>query len=269
MEGEKHICPNCGMPVEASAINFKTRRAFCPWCQKNVIFPKRNSTASPNAVSALNEAYNFFLEKNFESAKNCAETVVSMVPNNVAALYILAYYKAFSAPIKNRSSLDKLFNETLPDAEFEIEEEEMFKELLLKTILHSGEYEEQIIGKFIEYDDENELCDFVEKFCPFIIARQVNTEWFTQNMVKCLKECSAITNIPKTWYALYVSISKSPDSPILKNTFYLKTKSSRFYSEYILPIGEIFAQIKDETLKKKFVSAYNKVKMEFEQKLKA
>lgn len=269
MEGEKHICPNCGMPVEASAINFKTRRAFCPWCQHDIIFPKRNSTATPNAVSALNEAYSFFLDKNFESAKNCAERVVSMVPNNVAALYILAYYKAFSAPIKNRSSLDKLFNETLPDAEFEIEEEEMFKELLLKTILHSGQYEEQIISKFVEYDDAKELCDFVENFCPFIIMRTVNTEWFTPNMIKCLKECTKITNIPKTWYALYVSISKNPDSPLLKDTFYLKTKSAHFYKDYILPIGEIFSEIKDEALKRKFMGAFNKTKAEYEQKLKS
>ena len=267
MEGEKYICPNCGMPLEATAINFKTRRAFCPWCQKNVIFPKRNSTASPNAESALNEAYAFFLDKNFESAKNCAETVVSMMPNNVAALYILAYYKAFSAPIKNRSSLDKLFNEILPDAMIEIEEEEMLKQLLLKTILHACEYQDQIINKFVEFDDAKELCEFVENFCPFVIAREVNIDWFTPNMISCLKECSALTNIPKTWYALYVSITKNPDSPILKNTFYLKTKSSRFYSDYILPIGEIFSQIKDETLKRKFVGAYNKVKEEFEQKL--
>ncbi|MBQ4587567.1 MAG: hypothetical protein IJB13_07265 [Clostridia bacterium] len=267
MEGEKYLCPSCGMPIEAHALNLKTRRGYCAWCDKNVIFPKKNSTASPSAVHALNEAYRFFLEKNFESAQNCAETVVSMTPNNVAALYIIAYYKAFSAPVKNRTSLDRLMNETLQEAEFEIEEEEMFKDLILKTILHSGEYIEQLITRFAEFDDPKELAEFVEAYAPFAIGNKGSINFFTPALADALASITEMVDIPKTWFALYSAISKNPDSPIPKDTFYLKTKTQRFYNDFVLRVGEIFSKIKTPALRAKFKGAYDKVKATFDQKM--
>lgn len=268
MEAEQYKCSGCGGPIDASLINFKTRRAKCIWCGKEIIFPKKNSTASPNAVIALEEGVKFFLEKNFESAKTCAETVVSMVPQNLPALFILAYYNAFISTIKSRKSWETLFTEKLQDATMEIEEEEVFKTLLLKTILYSCEYEEEIICKFIEFDDIEEATQFIEQFCPITISKRNNVEWFTTKYKDALCRVTTQTNIPKTWFSLLSSISKNPDSPLMTGEFYLKTKSMNFYKEYLLPIGEILNQIKEEDLKKKFVSAYEKIKLYFESKLK-
>ncbi len=267
MEGEKFLCPNCGMPVEASAMNFKTRRAHCDFCGKEIIFPKRSSTASPNAVHALEEATRFFMEKNYASAKTCAETVVSMVPGNAPALYIIAYYNAFVAPVKNRSSLDRLFKETLPDVEFEIEEEEAFKSLLIKTILYASIYEEEIICKFVEFDDASEAAEFIENFCPFTIAKRTTYTWLTPELVDAFKAISKKAAIPKTWYALLVSVSKNPESPLATGQFYLRTKSANFYNNYLLPVGEILSCISDQTMKTKFVTVFNKLKADFEAKL--
>ena len=269
MEGEKHLCPCCGQPVPANRIDFKTRRADCEWCGQAIIFPKKSSTASPNAIHALDEATKFFLQKNFDSAKREAETVMSMVSSNVPALYIIAYYNAFIAPVKNRHSLDQLFKETIFEVPFEIEEEEAFKDLILKTILHTCDYHEEIIKRFIEYDTPKEAAEFIEQFSPYVIAKSNNTEWFTEGTREAFKELSKKAVLPKTWYSLLVSISKNPQSPLLTGAFYLKTKSTNFYNNYVLPIGEILKCIQNEEIRNKFLPVYTKMCAEYQQKLNA
>lgn len=267
MEGERFLCPNCGMPVSPGEINFKTRRAHCDFCDRDIIFPKRNSSASPSAVHALNEAKRFFIEKNFVSAKSCAETAVSMVPDNMCALYVIAYYNAFVASVKRRDSYDSLFKEKLPDAVFEIEEEEMFKELLVKTVLHSCDYEEQIVCKFAEFDDPKELGGFIDVFCPFTISKRATYSWLTPNLADAYAQIAARASIPKTCYALLMSVAKNPDSPLATGQFFLKTKAQNFYQNYLLPIGNILDRIRDGEIKQKFAGVFNKMKADYEEKM--
>lgn len=269
MEAESYKCNACGVLIPANNLNHKTRRAKCIFCGNEMIFPKRNSTASPNAKDALEKGVRFFLEKNFASAKACAETVVSMMPeNNLPALYIIAYYNAFIADVKSRTSWDNLFKEDLPDAVMEIEEEEEFKKLLLKTILHSSDYEEKIICKFVEFDDINEAAEFIEQFCPIAISRRSNVDWFTSRLKDAFLKVTKDADIPKTWFSLLTAINKNPDSPIVTGEFYLKTKSKHFYENYVLPVGEIIDSISNKELRVKFLSAYNKVKTDYIDKLK-
>ncbi|MGN0804694.1 MAG: hypothetical protein ACI4MS_04855 [Candidatus Coproplasma sp.] len=268
MEAETYHCPYCGVSIDATAINFKTRRASCKFCGMDVVFPKRTSTASPSATLALSEATKFFLEKNFSSAKSCAERVVSMVPANAPALYIIAYYNAYVADIKNRDSMERLFNETLDESALEVEEEECFKQLLLKTVFHAWDYEEQIMQKFCEYDDNKELGEFVEAFSPIAISKRTNTNWLTPKLAGLYAEIAKKTNIPKTCFALLTSISKNPQSPLSTGEFFLKTKTTNFYNNYLLPIGTIINSMGDPALRAKFAGAFNKVKADFESKMK-
>lgn len=267
MEGETYKCQGCGSQIPASNIDFRTRSATCPWCGLKVIFPKKHSTASPNAQIALDEAMELFLMGNFDSAKKCAESVLSMVNRNAAASFIIDYYFAFIAPTKKSSVMLDFFKNELEDAEFDIEEEEMFKKLLLKTISHIGEYEEQILKKFSEYDSPKELADFVEVFSPLLILKRTSFNWLNKEMVEIYKAISRKVAIPKTWYALYSSILKNSESPFVGNNWYLKTKTERIYNEVVIPIGEIFSLISDETLKIKFSNAYTKAKMAYEKKM--
>lgn len=267
MEGDKYLCPNCGMPIPPDKINFKTRRAYCDFCAQNVIFPRRTSTASRSAREAIRNAEVSFFSGDINSAVHFAQTAVEMVPDHVGALYIIAYHKAFVADVKNRTLLNKLFSDILPNAEFDDEEEELFKRLLLTTILHTVEYEEDILLKFSAYDDDAEVADFVEKFSPFAINKRNNINWLTPDLVDIYKEISRKSNIPKTWYAMYQSLIKNQDSPFVANTFFLRTKTKRYYDEYLVPIGQIFASIGDSALKEKFVNAYNKVKTQCEQRM--
>ncbi|MCQ2800492.1 MAG: hypothetical protein MJ216_00860 [Bacilli bacterium] len=257
MEANLYLCPHCGTAFDSAQLDLKTRRGVCMMCGSEVVFPKRHLTASPNAVLTLEEGARLFLSGNFESAKTCAETVISMSNDNVAALYITNYYKAFRSEVKNSRSLDDLFNRIVPAAEFEIEEEEMFKQFVIKTISHSSIYEEQLLAKFLEYDDPNELAEFVEAFCPFAIMGKQSYAWLTSKMLSLYLEITKKTNIPKTWYALYTALLKNPDSPFVGNKFFLKTKTARIQQEVVEPIGAIFKTIKDQALNAKFVSAYN------------
>lgn len=257
MEANLYLCPHCGTAFDSSRLDMKTRRGVCAMCGCEVVFPKRHLNASPNAVLALEEGERLFLSGNFESAKTCAETAISMSKDNVAALYIANYYKAYRAEIKNTKSMDDLFNRILPDAEMEIEEEEMFKQCVVKTISNSKEYEEQLISKFVEFDDPNELGQFVEQYCPFVIMSRQSYEWLTPKMLSLYLEVTKKTNVPKTWYALYNALLKNPDSPFVGNKFFLKTKTERIQHDIVEPIGAIFKAIKDEAYRNKFVSAYN------------
>lgn len=267
MEGEKYRCQGCGSEIPASLIDFKTRHAKCPWCGLDVVFPKRHSTASPNAQIALEEAMHLFLEGSYESAKNCAENVLTMT-NNAAALFIVDYYKAFLAEVKSSQTIESFFKTKLPDAEFEIEEEDMFKKLLRKTIINSGDYEEEILAKFSDYDDPKELGEFVENFSPYLITSRVCIDWFTPRMAEIYKKITKRVAIPKTWYALYSAIAKNPDSPLSSDSFFLKTKSARIYNQFVVPVGEIFGLITDEALKAKFSKAYTKLKIAYENGMK-
>lgn len=268
MEGEKYRCQGCGSEIPSNLIDFKTRHATCPWCGLEVIFPKRHSTASPNAQIAIEEAYSLFMNDNFDSSLKCAEHVLTMVNTSVVATFIVDYYKSFVAQIKNTKSIESFFLNKLQDFEFEIEEEEMFKNMLYKKALRVSDYEEQILSKFEEYDDPNELSEFVENFSPLLIAKRENFNWLSENMIEVYKKITKKVSIPKTWYALYSSAVKNPESPLQNGFFYLKTKTNRIYESYIIPIGEILDLIKDANYKEKFLKGYLKIKTVYENRMK-
>lgn len=257
IEANLYVCPHCGSAFDNTRLDLKTRRGICAMCGSEVVFPKRHLVASPSAQLALDEGKRLFLNANYEDAVASARTAISMSKDNVAALYIVNFYKAFHASVNNRTGLDDFFNSIFPNAEMEIEEEDMLKECLRKTVSYSMDYEEQILSKFLEYDDPNELGQFVENFCPLSILAKQSYGWLTPKMLNLYLEITKKVDVPKTWYALYSSLTKNPESPFIGNRFYLKTKNERLLREIIEPIGNIFQAIKDPTLKAKFVSAYN------------
>lgn len=263
MESKKYTCNNCGAPVEANVIDFKTRRAFCRFCQKWIIFPKRTSTASPSATHAINEAVDLFLQSNFSSAKSGAETALTMVPKNIPALYIIGYCDAFVTAVKTRTALNNLFNSVIVDADFEIEEEENFKKLLKATLLHSMDYEAQIVTRFNEIDNPQEIAEFVESFTPLAVSKRKLYSWLTPTLAQTYKNIASRAKIPKTLFALLKSIESAEDSPVRNNSFYLKTQSYNFFVNYVEPIGEILKSYCDPEFRAKFVAVFKKSEEKF------
>ena len=140
MEANTYICSHCGSSISTEFVDVKRRKGYCRFCGCESVFPKKRSTASPNVVIALEEASRLFVNGNIESAKNAAETAVSMSRDNAGALYIINYFYAYGAKVKSSKGLGQFFKEVLSESELELEEEEMFKTLILKTIHHSCEF---------------------------------------------------------------------------------------------------------------------------------
>ena len=268
MEAEKYICPGCGASLSANQIDRKTRTGTCHFCGLTVRFAKKHSANSPSVQVALEEGVRLFLAGNFDSARSCAENVLTMSRNNAAALFIVNYYRSYAAEVKDSRLMASFFRETWDDCLFEVEEEEFCKQMILKSIMHSGEFEKEILSKFNDYDDASEITEFTESFSPMLIMRQKNIDWFTPEMAEIYQSLTDKTNLPKTWYALYAGITKNPDSPYPGNQFFLKTKTQRFYHDYVLRVGQIFSHIKDPVLKQKYGGAYLKAKADIESKMK-
>lgn len=268
MEGNSFKCPSCGNVLQEADIDFKTRRATCPYCDRVSELPRREINGAAGVQHDLENAIRFFNDKNYDLAKNYAEHVLSISYDNIVALFILGYHRAYHAATKSRSDLEKFFTETLPGVETDPEEIEMFKGLLLKCILHVSDYEENILGKFLETLPDAELAEFVEGFSPYIINKRVNIDWFTPRMCDIYAEITKKVDIPKTWYALFQQISTNPDSPESENTFYLKTKTQRFYDNFVCGIGKIYSGIINENFKAKFCGALDKKKQIYFAKMK-
>lgn len=264
MQSNAYKCSCCPYVFKENEINFQTRRATCPRCDAVTTFSRSVVNGSTGVLHDVENAVKFFEERNFESAKRFAESALSVSYDNVVGLFIIAYYNAYHAPIKKRTYLDKFFNEELPEIGVDVDEMDALKKVLKKCPLHLLDYEQQILDKILATTgDEREIVDFVEAFSPYIISKRPSIEWFNPKMKGIYAELTARANLPKTWYALFQQIAVNPDSPELENTFYLKTKAARFYNDYVCGVGEIFSQIKDEALKTKFVSAFEKKQQNF------
>lgn len=268
MEGQVFQCPGCFTTIPAECIDFKTRRAVCPSCGNLVILKRRDINNSDKVVYDIKNAIGYFLDGNYEIANHFAESALSVAVDNAAALFIIAYYCAYSAEIKTRKYIDKYFYETLPDLELDGEEAEQCKKLWLKVVPHLVDYEKIILTKMLETQSASDLGAFVDSFSPYAIARRTNSEWLDVEMADLYKTINGQVDIPKTWFALYGSLGKNPDSPEIGDTYYLTTKASRFFNNYILRIGEIFSAIKSEALYRKFNGAFSNEKEKIKSKLK-
>lgn len=267
MQGQIYQCPGCFTPITAENIDFKTRRAVCPSCGNLVILTRKTLNSSESVLHDLENAVRFFSEHNYDSAKRYAEAALSVAVDNTAALFIIAYYSAYCAENKTRKHIDRFFTETLSDIEFDEEELQAFKTVVLKSVLHVVDYEKIILSKMLESLSVDELAEFTDSFSPYIICKRSNIDYLDSEMTEIYTRITERVDVPKTWYALFQSIIKNPASPELDGTYYLKTKTERFYNEYVLRIGMIFEHIKSEALKAKFNSAFCKKKEEIYSKM--
>lgn len=266
MDAQSYQCPNCGQTLSAVNIDFKTRHAHCDWCNTDSFLARRTLNSSDKVLNELKNAVRFFQDKNFDGANRYAEMILNTAIDNAAGLLIVAYYKAFIAPVKSRDLLHKFFYETIGTIDFEAEELGAFEELCIAGGSHLAEYEEIILNTVLACDPRG-VAAFTDAFSPYVIVKRYNMDWCNDNIFNIYAQITRLGNIPKTWYALFVSIAQNPDSPYNGNTFYLKTKTARFYNEYVLRVGKVFEGIQDEQLRTKFNGAFLNKKREYVSKM--
>ena len=262
-----YTCPSCGADFDMANVDTKKRIGYCIFCRAQRPIPKKHSNNSSELQASLDEAVSLFKGGNFSSARRCAETVISLSKKNAVANYIVSFCDAFTETYKDTKKFEDYFLRQFPDFELEVEEEELLKTLLIATRNRSMDFECEILKKFLEYDDPDELASFVDKFSPACIQKRPDITFMTEEMMNTYSEISRKCSIPQTWLALYNAMLKNPDSPLSNDSFYLKTKAERVYLEFIMRIGVIFYNIMEPASHEKFNKAFEKVKTVYQAKL--
>lgn len=245
-------CPNCAATVD---IDFKTRKGYCESCGSPVTFPRSAFNSDKNVENELKLCTKCFIEKRFSEAKNHAENILAVAIDNAPALYARAYYESYSAINKNSARMGEFF-EQLREIQTDAEEIEPLRQMFISTLFKLADYEADVLNWATENLKPSELCKFTEEFSPALIVKRATIEFFTPALVELYKKISATCSMPKTCYALLQAITANPDSPYPDNRFFLKTKTQRFYQDFVLPVGEIIQSMQSEELKNKFYQVF-------------
>ena len=253
MEALSFECRNCGGPVK---IDFRTRKGICEWCQGEVTFPRKTFNSDDKVQKELELCGRCFLEKRFEEAKSHAENVLAVAIDNAPALYARAYYESFTAINKNTERLTDFLNQLIGIKEIDFDEVELLKKMFLSTVYKLDSHEEYVLRWALENLAAPELCAFTDVLSPALIGKKTSIDFFTPELAEVYIKISSECSIPKTCYALLQAITTNPDSPYPNNRFFLKTKTLRFYQEFVLPIGEIIQNMASQELREKFYRVY-------------
>lgn len=253
MEGMK--CPGCG----SSHVEFDPKRRIlrCYQCGKEEYYSRATLNASGKVVFAKQNAVRFFKEGKLEDSRHYAMDVLNISSDNAPAMFMLAYYDEFTA---RKSDAMKRFFHQIQEIPLEYEEVKELRELILAAAYNLGDFEEDIIQLIATNmqaaEDAKDLCDFIDTFCPYQIARHTSSGFLTPNLSDMYQQLSNHCGIPKTCFALLKSIETNPDSPYTDQSFYLKAKVRHFYEHYIAEVGKVISAMEPAALKNKFLGAY-------------
>ncbi len=253
MEGLR--CHGCG----STNVEFdpKHRILRCHQCGKEEYYSRATLNANGKVVFARQNAMRFFTDGKLDDAHHYAMEVLNISADNATALFILAYHDEFTA---RKPDAMKHFFAQIREVPLEYEEVQDVCKLCLVSAYNLSDFEESVIElvatNMQSPEDAQELCNFIDAFCPYQIARRSSTAFLTDNLAGMYRELAGHCGIPKTCFALLKSIETNPDSPYVDHSFYLKAKSRYFYENYVHEIGEILAQMAESPVKAKFLSAY-------------
>ena len=268
MDAIPYSCGNCNASLN---IDLKTRTCRCDWCHQLVHIPRKEINAGPSVQSNVKQATEYFLNREFDRAVECAQGALAYAVDNAPAKYILAFYDRFIAKNRKEKALYHFFEERLIEQQSEpLDEDEIntLKDFFLASPARLSEHEEQILDLVRgNAQTSEELCAFVDAFSPSVIAKRNSIDYLTQELADIYMELAEDCNIPKTCYALLSSIRTNPDSPYPNETFYLRNKTQRFLHTYVHPIGDVIEAMQDEEMRQKFLTAYNKLEAQILEKM--
>lgn len=255
MEMEGMQCRGCG----STNVVFDPKRRIltCYQCGKEEYYSRATLNANGKVVFGRRNAIRFFTDAKLEDARHYAMDVLNISMDNAPAMYILAYYDEFTA--RKPDAMRNFFRQ-IQDVALEHDEVVDLRSLLLASAYNLADFEEnviQLIAVNMQADeDAAELCSFIDTICPYFIARRTSSNFLTRNLADMYQELAAHCGIPKTCFSLIKAIDTNPDSPYVDNSFFLKAKARYFYEHYVRELEAILSAIKDPTLRRKFLAAY-------------
>jgi hypothetical protein len=244
----------------------KKRILTCNQCGKDEYYSRATLNANGKVLFSKENAINFFIEGKFENSQHYAMDVINISKDNAPALYIMAYYDEFV--MRKEGSLKYFFHE-IAELALEYDEVQELKKLLLASAYNMIDYEEDalrlIAVKMQSEEGSADLCDFVDKLCPYLIKKRTSMNFLTNNLKEIYEDLAGHCDIPKTCFSLLKAVDENPDSPYTNNCFYLRSKSKYFYDNYIVPVGKIINAMRTKELKDKFVSSYINKRTKYEE----
>ncbi len=257
-------CHGCG----SSNVVFdpKKRILICNQCGKEEYYSRATLNATGKVLFSKENAINFFADGKFADAQRYAMDVLNISKDNAPALYIMAYYDEF---VRRKEGSIKFFFHEIEDLALEYDEVQELKRLFLASAYNLIDYEKEALRlvavNMQSEEDAADLCDFVDKLCPYLIKKRSSMDFLTKDLIEIYEDLAGHCDIPKTCFALLKAIDENPDSPYTNNSFYLRSKSKYFYDNYILPVGKIINAMRTKELRDKFVNSYHNKRTKYEE----
>lgn len=238
-----------------------------------------NISGSNNNVTIVNgpdlgelagNAVGAFANRDFASALKSSDEILALDASNVVALYI----RSFNDYVFNKKmrALDEYFSQ-LSSVALAVDKEQLgqLEQLFISSKGKIAHYEPQILSFVLEnscQDPANaaSVCQFVDSFSPYLIGTQNSHDFLTPELAGIYKNLSGYCSILKTCFALLGAIENNPDSPLKNGQYYLRSKSQKFYDDFVKPVGEIIYNIKSPKNRPQFVEAFDKKKQLYCQK---
>ncbi len=257
-------CHGCGS--SNVVFNSKKRILICNQCGKEEYYSRATLNSNGKVMFSKENALNFFTEGKFDNAQHYALDILNIFKDHVPALYMIAYYDEFV--MRKEGALKSFFRE-IKEISLEYDEVQDIKKLILASAYNMIDYEREVIElvsiNMQSKEDEADLCEFVDKLCPYLISRRASMDFLTNHLIDLYKELARHCDIPKTCFALLKGIDDNPDSPYVNKCFYLHAKARYFYDHYILPVGTIIDAMRTRDIKEKFIASYRKKKAKYEE----
>ena len=258
------VCTGCG----SSNVFFdaESRKLICNQCGKEEYYSRATLNKNGKVAFSRDYAVSFFLKGDYTNARHYARDVLNVFKDNAPALFVISYSDEFA---EHRSGAIKDFFNGITNVALEYDEVRDLQKLFLAGAYNLPDYEKEVLvlvaSNTQSPQEVSELCDFTDKFCPYLIKRRTSMDFLNDEMVDIYAQLAEHCGVPKTCYTLIKAIRENADSPYATNGFFLKSKTQYFYQHFVLPIGSILDRMKMDEYKKKLQEAYQKQLQQFRQ----
>lgn len=213
MEYSVTTCPGCGSTF--IELDYVKKVIICKQCGATSPYTRTALNKNGRVVFALDNAIKCFKEGEFENSANYAHEALNVSNENIPALFIIAYYEEF-VQYKNGSFI-RFYEKVMRDMMIDGDEMTSLLELFTAAAYNLRNYEKEIMElvrvNMNSAGDAKQLCDFVDKLCPYFIDKRGSCIYLEDDMYEIYKDLARRCSIPKTCYALLKSIGSNPDSP--------------------------------------------------------
>ena len=275
------ICKTCGALLKPAG---DAKRVRCEYClnewdieREEALTEKQIEDAARAGVEkgaeakygqTVNAAVHAFLASDLRAAMSAAGEVHAKTADCPEAEFILGFC-AYVGQAASTTGLDRFFKK-FRAAELTDAQKDNLRRMFLKYPRNLARYEMQTVRFVREMSagDTKALCDFVDAFSPYIIKKQESAQFLDREMCDFYRTLAEECSVPKTCYALIGAMKSLPESPFAGDSFRLRTRSLNFRRDFMNPVGEIVAGIRDSARREQLMGMYRETVSEFERRLR-